>query len=62
MSDVLTEEHYQSIRKGLLAAEEAISRAKKAIEAGIDASAELREAERTRESLLRIKQVYFPNR
>lgn len=65
MADInhgLTEEHFQVIQKGLADADLALQRVSLAKQAGIDTGDTEQIAREAQAKLLRIKQVYFPNR
>jgi hypothetical protein len=58
----LNEAHYQQIQDGLEAARVGLIQAEMAQRAGLDVSADLARINASRDQLLKLKQVYFPNR
>ena len=57
---ILKEADLERIRNGLTSAERAIQMAEMAVQAGLPAEAQLEQAKKTRDQLLRMKQTFFP--
>jgi hypothetical protein len=62
VSSPLTDEHFQEMRKQLANLDEADAQIRKAIQAGIDMSAQQKQTAEMRTQLMKIAQAYFPGK
>jgi len=58
----LTEQDFEGIKTQITTLDELDVELKRARQAGIDVDAQMEEARKSREQLIRLKQTYFPNR